>query len=90
MIVKKINIKKHTDENIKHSRNKFISKVSALDVKKYLDIILAHARIKKINILNIMCLAVRNGYEVDLFRLYFYPLIFFFIKIFEKKNWVFL
>ena len=53
MKVKKVNIKKHKDENIKASNNKFISKVSALDVKKYLDIILAHARIKKKNILNI-------------------------------------
>lgn len=86
MKVKKVNIKKHKDENIKASNNKFISKVSALDVKKYLDIILAHARIKKKNILNIMCLAVRNGNEVDLFRLYFYPLIFFLIRLFEIKK----
>jgi Methyltransferase domain. len=66
--------------NIRHSSRKWVSKVSIKDTEKYLNIIKNYLRIKnnkkyylkKIDNkskLSILCLGVRNGREVDLFRL---------------------
>jgi len=63
MKIKNVNIAKSIQLNISHSSNKFVSKVSAKDVKKYLDII-------GIKNPNIICLAVRNSRELDLFRVH--------------------
>ena len=73
-------MKKNIQLNISHSSNKFISTVSAKDVKKYLDII----GIKKPNVI---CLAVRNARELDLFRIHgISSFIFNIIALFEVKK----
>lgn len=76
--------------NISHSSRKFVSKVSIFDVEKYMSIIKHYSIVNKLvatlNTANILCLAVRNGREVDIFRIYFYKIIFFIIKLFEIKR----
>lgn len=76
--------------NISHSSNKFISKVSIFDVQKYITIIkhylTMNALVVNLNTANILCLAVRNGREVDMFRIFFIKIIFHIIRLFEIKR----
>jgi hypothetical protein len=62
--------------NISHSSAKFVSKVSIFDVEKYMSIIkhylTMNALVVNLNTANILCLAVRNGREVDMFRLFYF------------------
>jgi hypothetical protein len=82
--------------NVEHSDNKWISKVSIFDTEKYLGIISAYeARLldkgsgtSGAELLSpILCLAVRNGREVDLFRIaVFHKLVASLIKRDEIKS----
>ena len=76
--------------NISHSSAKFVSKVSIFDVEKYMSIIkhylTMNAFVVNLNTANILCLAVRNGREVDMFRLFYFKIIFKIIRLFEIKR----
>ena len=77
-------------QNISHSSAKFVSKVSIFDVEKYMSIIkhylTMNALVVNLNTANILCLAVRNGREVDMFRLFYFKIIFNIIRLFEIKG----
>lgn len=75
--------------NIDHSSGKWISKVSIKDTEKYLNIIKNYLKKKNNNKskLSILCLGVRNGREVDLFRLcQRNHILVNFLKLFEIKR----
>ena len=85
----KISSKELYQKNIEHSSKKWISKVSIKDTEKYLSIIKSNLKNKNQN-LSILSLGVRNGREIDMFRVCknskFLTQI---IKILERKSFGF-